>query len=214
MYDKEFWDDIYRRGFIPWTDEYKDAMFVEKIIHDVRPHKASKILDYGCGDGRIGKYFLEHGLEVDFAEISSVQVEALKKELKNRSNIYLVEEPKDINKKYDIIICSGVLHHINPEKWLEFLQQFNGLLSEDGQAWICGFDKNDEVLLQNNGNAIVTQRHCWPIDELLMVFDSADFEVLSDYTEKIKIGAINKFRSFRFFTLKTTRYKNKSGIFD
>ena len=128
MYDSKFWDEVYKKGFIPWTDKNKDSFSAEKVIQDTGLTQSAKILDYGCGEGILGKYFLAHGMDVDFAEISEIQVKALRKELGDKSTVYQANEPQDIKQKYDLVICSAVMHHIEPDKWQDFLSQFNELL--------------------------------------------------------------------------------------
>lgn len=209
MYDKKFWDEVYKKGFTPWTDKGKDASFAEHIINDTGLNQSAKILDYGCGEGILGKYFLEHGLDVDFAEISEVQVNTLRKELGNKSNVYLVNEPKDITQKYDVIICSGVMHHIEPDKWQAFLDQFNDLLKDGGKLWIAGFDYSDKIYQMYNGNAPATGHTCWPINDLTKIVENTNFMITAEYSHDVKIDAFEQPRHFRFVCLKNNNESDK-----
>lgn len=211
MYDKIFWDDVYKKGFTPWIDKGKDSAFVEKIINDTRPNQSDDILDYGCGDGQIGKYFLDHGVNVDFAEISSIQVNYLKKHFGNISNIFEVAEPKDINinKKYNIIICSTVMHRIEPEKWFDFLQQFNHLLKDEGKLWVSGFDRNDQILQDENGKFRATDGKCYFIADMLNDAKNAGFEILNNDFKEVNHNNFEKPRTYRFICLKTTNRKEQ-----
>ena len=210
MYDKKFWDDVYKKGFIPWTDKGKDASFAEHIIYDTELNQSSKILDYGCGEGILGKYFLKHGMNVDFAEISETQVSALRKKLGDKSHVYQVNEPRDITQKYDLIICSAVMHHIEPAKWQDFLSQFNELLNDGGKLWISGFDYNDKIYQMYNGNAPATGHTCWPINNLSKIIEGTNFEIVAEYSHDVKVKAFDQPRHFHFVCLKTKDVNNKS----
>ncbi len=212
MYDSEFWDDVYKKGFIPWSDENKDNFFVKKIIQDVEPERSAEILDYGCGEGILGKYFLERGFKVDFAEISKIQVNALRKKFGNRSTVYAVNEPQDIEHKYDLIICSSVMHHIEPQRWGSFLKQFRELLKKGGVLWVSGLDENDKIFEQYHGIAPATGHKCWTINDLGRIAEKNGFEISASYVQDIKIDAFETPRMTRVFCLKpkTKQLKDKS----
>lgn len=202
MHDKKFWDEVYRKGFLPWIDKGKDSFFASKIIKDTQMCQSAKVLDYGCGVGKIGEYFLSHGIDVDFAEISSLQVDYLKNKFGDKSKIYEVSEPKDIDEKYDIIICSTVLHRIEPEKWPDFLNQFSDLLNVGGKLWLSGFDRNDEILKQENGSFRATSGKCWFISDMVEMAKSLGFEVLENDYDEVLHHNFDKPRTYRFICLR------------
>lgn len=210
MYDKKFWDEVYKKGFKPWSDKNKDTFFAQKIIQDAELTQSAKVLDYGCGEGILGKYFLAHGLNVDFAEISGVQVEALRKALGDKSTVYQVNEPQDIEQKYDMIICSGVMHHIEPQKWESFLRQFQGLLKKGGALWIAGFDADDKIVEQYHGNAPATGHKCWTVNELGELAEKIGFEVSANYAKDIKLDSFETPRRFHIFCLKPKKEQSKT----
>ncbi|MBQ4400431.1 MAG: class I SAM-dependent methyltransferase [Alphaproteobacteria bacterium] len=211
MQDKKFWDDVYRKGFTPWIDKGKDSAFAEKIVNDTKLDQSTKVLDYGCGEGKIGEYFLEHGLHVDFAEISSIQVDFLRKKFGGKSNIFEVTEPKDISidEKYDVIICSTVLHRIEPEKWSDFLQQFNVLLEEGGQLWISGFDRSDQILQDEAGKFRATDGNCYFIADILDDAQKSGFEILNNDFKEVNHNNFEKPRTYRFICLRTKKQNSR-----
>ena len=65
---------------------------------------------------------------VDACDISNNALDVAKDNAKlNNADINFIHSDlfSNVNKKYDVIICSTVLHRIEPEKWSDFLQQFN-----------------------------------------------------------------------------------------
>lgn len=197
MLDKNFWDDVYIKGTIPWVDKEKDIALALAIMHDTGLDYKAKILDYGCAYGTIGEFFLDRGMSVDFAEISSIAVDVLKKKFGHTCNIYEVSTPKDICNKYDIIICSCVMHHIEKEYWPEFLLEFKKILTKDGFLWLSGFDKSDELIKKNHGNMNTTKDKCYFIEEIIPTAKELGFDIISNKIRKARIN-----REYRSICLK------------
>ncbi len=82
---------------------------------DLMPQiKDAKILDVGCGAGKLGKLLKEHGC----GEVHGIEVvqTAAKKAMEFYDAIYTVDIEKGIsdieNEYFDIIICADVLEHL------------------------------------------------------------------------------------------------------
>ena len=130
MYTREFWDMVYRRHIYdaPWmSDSCVRAHItnIEKYISDVN---GLDLLDYGCGSGELAFHFFKKGARVDLADISDELIAWLKKKYaKEDIGIYCVETPKELQrnqKQYDIIVATSFFHHIEPDLWKTFLQDF------------------------------------------------------------------------------------------
>ena len=136
---KEFYDSIQFPG--PYTKEslsyydYKIQNPYISIIYNYIP-PCSKVLDIGCGTGLISNLMALKNptcqiTGVDFADsINYAQWFAVDTNIKNvdfeQSNI-LDYRP---NKKFDVIICQGVLHHI-PD-WQNCIDIIKHLLESNG----------------------------------------------------------------------------------
>lgn len=203
MYTQEFWDEVYRHhnGDAPWlTDIWAKAM-IDEFAKYIDAKQPKKILDYGCGNGKIGMYFLKQQHNVEFAEISHEMVKELNAVVNNQVPIYLVEYPREITQKYDYIIASGVFHHLNPEVWPEFLEQFYYLLNPGGKLLISGANKDDAILLDNHNNAPMTNHFCWEISSLPTMIDNSKWQTNADYNVKVKLDAFDQYRTMRILVL-------------
>jgi len=104
--------------------DIKRLQFIINTLNEKLP-KGSKVLDVGCGNGIISRGIGEEGYEVHGIDISDKAIEKAKAltTLKNVTfeNISAEQLVAD-GKKYDAVICSEVLEHLNhPEKLLEVL---------------------------------------------------------------------------------------------
>ncbi len=106
-----------------------------------------KILDYCCGEGDITFFLSESGADAVGIDISPVSIEhALKKaKSKNleRKISFRVMDGENLefeNDSFDLIVCSGVLHHLDIEKAYKELSR---VIKPDGKI-IC-----NEPLIHN-----------------------------------------------------------------
>ena len=96
------------------------------IIPDFNP---KKILDYGCGVGRITKYIPN----ADGCDISSPHLEIAKKEAKNN---FVLVEPGNCLKYYDFIFSLSVLQHVHPELMKKCIYSILDSLTINGIAYL------------------------------------------------------------------------------
>jgi SAM-dependent methyltransferase len=95
----------------------------EYIIQNIG--KNAKILDVGCGDGRVINYLRKQG----FVNVSGIDPLHENKPLRITKTDF--EEFKT-NEKYDVIIFMGLMSILKKEKRRAFIQKAIGLLEEHG----------------------------------------------------------------------------------
>ncbi len=123
----------------------KSGEFVSKYL--LQSCSKKKVLDYCCGDGKMTLFLAEHGAEAVGIDISDVSIqnaktESFKKKLDKQASFYTMdaENLKFENDYFDLILCSGVLHHLDVKKAYPELMR---VLKPDGKI-IC-----DEPLVYN-----------------------------------------------------------------
>lgn len=165
-----------------------------------------KTLDYCCGEGKNSFFLAENKAEVYGIDISPVSIENSKKEaekrrLKNANFLVMDAEKLEFEDNFfDLIICSGVLHHLKIEK---AYQELSRVLKPDGKI-IC-----DEPLAYNpifHIYRLLTPqlRTKWEVRHILK---RKDIMLGKKYFEKIEM------RFFHLFTLLAVPFRNIPIIF-
>lgn len=100
------------------------------ILDLLRKKKIKKIVEFGSGTGRLTIPLLKDNFQVTAIDISNVSLKKLLELAKkiNRSK-YLVVKDKIPNSKFDVIVGSDILHHVNLDKYLKL---FKTRLVNDG----------------------------------------------------------------------------------
>ncbi|KKQ92339.1 MAG: type 11 methyltransferase [Candidatus Woesebacteria bacterium GW2011_GWB1_39_10] len=114
--------------------KYLEKPLLDKVL-GLSSFKSKNILDAGCGMGRTLKYLLDEG--VDKNNITGVDIsEDMLKIAKN--NVPSVKTLKtDLSKfetknKFDLILCTHVLHYLDNEDFTKTLKNFYKLLKPKG----------------------------------------------------------------------------------
>ncbi len=96
-----------------------------------------RVMDYGCGYGRVAKYLAPHAAELICADVSPTYLGRARKHLKDFSNvIYLKVSGKDLkgiqNGSVDIVYSIGVFVHINKNDAYHLSQEVARVLKPNG----------------------------------------------------------------------------------
>jgi len=115
--------------------EINNRMEIVKVLLQGIENK--KILDVGCGDGRISLQFKSNNLLL-LLDISSKMLESARKNvLKDEKNVRLVQADfleYETDEKFDIVICIGVLAHVKSVK--ETLVKISSVMMDGGTCII------------------------------------------------------------------------------
>lgn len=204
MYTREFWDEIYQKHFsdAPWMSHewaYDGTRLLENYIPPAPP--TGCILDYGCGNALIPEHFMHKGHSIELAEISDELVEWLKTQYRCVP-IHLVNSPSDIEgeDKYDFVIAWGLFHHINPNLWGFFLDEFHRLMKKEALLFISGWDDSDSILKNEKKLGRFTRQRVWYINMLddLITWRKNEFDLMESRVIPFKLNAFPQERMIRF----------------
>jgi SAM-dependent methyltransferase len=100
-------------------------------------HNHGRVLDYGCGTGMEGLQFALAGSEVWLADISSGNLAVATRLFdlygqQPAGTVLIGEKPPRMQEPFNLIHCSGVLHHI-PEP-LPVIERFHESLNDGGRV--------------------------------------------------------------------------------
>ena len=215
MYNGDIWDQIYMKHIndAPWlSDTYSDRYSL--LIDSYLPHisRGAKLLDYGCGNGKLAYHQYERGAVIDMAEISRIMIKHLRETYsKYGINVFETDYPSKLGneERYDIIIAWMFFCNISPEVWCFFLKDFYRLMKTDSCIIIGGWDSEDPFIKRNNNISPYTERLMWPINPIVnyvgQMFEisanNRHFIKLSIYSETriircIKLSKINKYQKY------------------
>lgn len=117
---------------------YLEKPLIDKLFSK-NLKKSAKILDAGCGTGRLLSYLTKSKVQpknitgVDFSpEMLSVAKE-------NNPKVKLIQSDLSLFKssgKFDLIICTHVLHYLNKMSYKKTLENFYQLLNPSGRIFI------------------------------------------------------------------------------
>ncbi len=125
---KVFFDENYASQKHYWwkksnrysTDENVHTPFYATILREAKKMGSGSVLDIGAGEGADSVRLALLGFEVDAVEISSIgcdKIRAIAREMSLSINVSCVDILDFLPvKKYDIVLCNGILHYISDKE--------------------------------------------------------------------------------------------------
>jgi len=163
----------------------KSRKYLEHWFQNKCPGR--KILDYCCGLGDTSIRLAELGADVIGVDISDVSIETGKRtaaEMQLKGKIeFLVMDAENLifeNDQFDIIVCSGVLHHLDLDK---AYQELARVLKPNGEI-ICIEALSDNPLIHWYRRRTPHLRTEWETDHILT---TAKIKMASRYFNKVNI---------------------------
>jgi len=150
----QFWNNIFADG---QSGEYSRVEFpdpnsklclaVDSWFGDVR---GKRVLDIGCGSGKMSLHLASRGAIVTAIDISDVAIENLNAFVRDKSieNLTAVcMSATDIQKlgQFDCVFGSMVLHHIEP--FDEFVKTLRGSMIESGRGFFYENNGSSRLLM-------------------------------------------------------------------
>ena len=164
--------------------------------------KNTKVLDYCCGDGDFSIFLAKNKAKVTGIDISSVSIKRAKRESINQgveeNTSFLVMDAEKLefpDNYFDIIVCNGVLHHLDIKKAYPELMR---VIKLDGKI-IC-----DEPLFYNPIFQLYRKmtphlRTRWEMEHILT---KKEIELARKYFNNVET------RFFHLFTLMAVPFRN------
>jgi predicted TPR repeat methyltransferase len=117
------------------SDYYLDYQIPKHIIELLPPDKNADILDIGCGFGSLIREIKKQGyISVKGIDISEQAIEFASKQNLNVENASIKEFAERSEKKFEIVIMSHVLEHINKSEIIDTLKLISEkILKENGK---------------------------------------------------------------------------------
>jgi len=178
----------------------KSRDFVNEWLKQRCP--GSRALDYCCGNGDSTILMAKNGAESIGIDISDISIENCKRNTiregldKNVSFFVMdAENTKFGDDYFDMIICSGVLHHLDTKKAFKELAR---ILKPNGEV-ICIEPLRYNPLIQLYRKLTLHLRTRWEAEHILTL---GDLDIAKKHFEKIEV------RFFHLFTLLAVPLRN------
>lgn len=116
----------------------RDTLLKEKIESEMNPNKDRKILDMGCGTGRISLFLApkaEYVIGVDYTKKLIDIAEKEKRKQKIENAFFLNDNCKTFRyqDKFDMAVICGVLLYLNDEEVEQFIRNTVHHIKKDGK---------------------------------------------------------------------------------
>ncbi len=117
---------------------YKQSKDLVKLLEKLQViDKKTRVLDIGCGVGRLEYALAEKVGQCTGIDISPSMVKLAKRHVKGENVKFLVTNGKDLeavkNQKFDLVFSILVFQHLPREFFLKYLQEINSVLKKEGK---------------------------------------------------------------------------------
>jgi putative AdoMet-dependent methyltransferase len=206
--DFDLWANTYDKP-VGITDEentspliaYKRLM--NMVFNSIINNKKSTVLEIGIGEGILSEGLYKKGYKITGIDISEEMVKKCKERMPLAKLIQydftkgLPENIKD--KKFDCIVSTYTMHHLNEGEKIALINELSGVLSENGSIIIgdIGFQTR-----KRHDECMVLYSDIWNNSEYYFIYDEIKnnfteeykitYEQISDYTGICKINKIKR----------------------
>lgn len=183
-----------KQGFNLWADNYDQTVKVSEdnneypfagykqilnhIYNEVMQKSSSNVLDIGFGTAVLTSQLYERGHSIDGLDFSDEMITIAKEKMPNARLLeWDIKKglPSQISEnRYDSIVSTYTLHHLNDEEKIEFINRLLPLLKEGGKIYI------GDVVFQNREDLNRCRQenlHHWDDDEFYFVFNEFESDL-------------------------------------
>lgn len=138
------WDEFYANRDKP-APFLKFSNLPDKLVVDfLKEHKVKDAIEFGCGEGRNAIYLGQNNITVEGFDLSEVAINNARKIVEKQGlqdvsftlgNVFKMS----FEKQYDLVIDSGMFHHLFPHRRLHYREILNNILKNDGYFLLICF---------------------------------------------------------------------------
>lgn len=188
------WDEFYKK-------REKRPPFIEnnripdKVLVDfLKENRIENAIEFGCGEGRNSIFLAKKNINVVAIDLSETAITNAKKMAQEQKVKVNFESGNLFNKEYqenhyDLVIDSGVFHHLSPHRRLQYREIIKRILKENGYFIMLCFAAGDNVADEINDLDFYKSRRVGVAfsKERIKNFFENDFEIVNIYKGKKQI---------------------------
>ena len=175
------WKDEYQGEVPHWAEDNAPSLFAKDFLKDLKAHKATRVLEIGCGNGRDSILFAKSGYAVTSIDIVPKAIELAKANAKKADmdiafKVANAEKLPYADGDFDGVFSLSVLHSTNLAK---SLSEVNRVLKPGSTAFIYIYGGTQFEDGKESEDTIA-----WP--DYIKLLKTSGFKVLKSYTENEK----------------------------
>ena len=149
---------------------------IKNILIKLKNYPIKNALDLGCGKGRISAKLAEKGIDVIGVDLKDYSI-------KQKNFTFLKEDVRNFkfDRKFDLIVCSLLLHFFRKEKAIEIIKKMQEATPKGGINFLICLSNKDELFREKPQNF-------YPSSEFLkeLYFGWKIISEIQDFTETEK----------------------------
>lgn len=183
-----------KQGFDIWANEYDQTVKVSEdqslypfagykkvintIFNEIMQKKHAQVLDIGLGTAILSHKLYDNGHSIDGLDFSAKMIEIAQAKMP-KANVVECDFSKGLpeeieGKKYDFIVSTYALHHLNDDEKLTFIEELLPLLTDNGKIFIGDIAFQSREKLETCRKESIAY---WDDDEFYFVFDELNLEL-------------------------------------
>ncbi len=149
------WDTFYTKRDKPAPFLKYNKLPDKCVVDFIERHDIKKACEFGCGEGRNAIYLAQNNIDTEAYDLSEIAIENAKRNAREgkaekavfkAGNIFALDF---MDKKFDLVIDSGIFHHLAPHRRLQYRDIVSNILAKEGHfillCFAAGEDGADEV---------------------------------------------------------------------
>ncbi len=108
----DYYDHYWERGVAGWSARTRQTTVYEYRFLERLLHPGMRVLDVGCGAGRLAEWFKQHGLDYTGVDISQSAVDELRHRGFQVQQANIMESLPFADGTFDVVVTFEVLEHL------------------------------------------------------------------------------------------------------
>ena len=179
------WNNFYAERVMKAPFLVNNTLPDKMITEFVKTHSIRDAVEFGCGEGRNAIFMAKRGIDVVAIDSSGIAINNAKNKMEGLENVrficsnFLTVDFED--RKFDLIIDSGMFHHLAPHRRLQYRELLEKILKENGYFVLLCFSADEGGAEELDDLEFYTKRNTGVSfsEQRLRDFFGSDFEIIS-----------------------------------
>ena len=179
------WNTFYEKRVMKAPFLVNNLLPDKMITEFVKGHSIRDAVEFGCGEGRNAIFLAKRGIDVTAIDSSDIAIRNAKDKTEDLKNVRLICSDflavDFADRKYDLVLDSGMFHHLAPHRRLQYRELLKGLLKETGYFVLLCFSADEDGAEELDDLEFYTKRNTGVAfsEQRLRDFFGSDFEIIS-----------------------------------